>query len=198
MSACWRRYGVVAAASWLGTVRGVRVTSALASIISGGPRTTVKREWTAAVTLAVAAGLVRLVVAALVPVVPDEAYYWEGSRHLAAGYFDHPGAIAWLIRAGTLVAGPTPLGVRLGVTVAGTVATLAVLAWARRLGGDRAAWDAALAVVAMLLAVAVGLWALDHALETDRLGWWAVTGLAIGAGGCAKYTAVLIPITVAI
>jgi 4-amino-4-deoxy-L-arabinose transferase-like glycosyltransferase len=174
----------------------------------------VKREWTAAVTLAVAAGLVRLVVAALVPVVPDEAYYWEWSRHLAAGYFDHPGAIAWLIRAGTLVAGPTALGVRLGVTVAGTVATLAVLAWARRLGGDRAAWYAALAIVAMplagaglllatpdvplLLAVAVGLWALDHALETDRLAWWAVTGLAIGAGGCAKYTAVLIPITVAL
>ena len=32
----------------------------------------------------------RLVVAALVPLSPDEAYYWMWSRHLAGGYFDHP------------------------------------------------------------------------------------------------------------
>jgi len=37
---------------------------------------------------------VRLIIAALVPLHPDEAYYWEWSRHLAAGYFDHPPAIA--------------------------------------------------------------------------------------------------------
>jgi 4-amino-4-deoxy-L-arabinose transferase-like glycosyltransferase len=174
----------------------------------------VKRDWTAAVTLVVAAGLVRLVLAALVPIVPDEAYYWDWSRHLAAGYFDHPGGIALVIRAGTLVAGPTPLGLRLGVVLAGIGATLAVLAWARRLGGPRTAWYAALAIVTMplagaglllatpdvplLLTVAVGLWALDHALETDRLIWWAATGLALGAGGNAKYTAVLVPAAVAI
>jgi 4-amino-4-deoxy-L-arabinose transferase-like glycosyltransferase len=180
---------------------------------------TVKRagEWTAAVTLALAAGVVRLVLGALVPVVPDETYYWEWSRHLAAGYFDHPGAIAWLIRGGTIVGGTTPFGVRFLIIIAGVVATLAILAWARRLGGergDRAAWYAALAIVAMplagaglllatpdvplLLSVAVGLWALDHALESDRLVWWAMTGLALGAGGDAKYTAVLVPVAVAI
>ena len=40
-----------------------------------------------------------------VPLVPDETYYWEWSRHLAAGYFDHPPAIAWLVRAGTALVG---------------------------------------------------------------------------------------------
>ena len=56
-------------------------------------------EWRAAVGVVVVAGVVRLVLAAVVPLVPDEAYYWEWSRHLALGYFDHPAAIAWLIAA---------------------------------------------------------------------------------------------------
>ena len=57
--------------------------------------------------------VLRAVLAALLPLSADEAYYWLWSRHLAAGYFDHPPAIAWLIRAGTSLFGDTPLGVRL-------------------------------------------------------------------------------------
>jgi 4-amino-4-deoxy-L-arabinose transferase-like glycosyltransferase len=171
-------------------------------------------EFRAALLVVVAGGVVRLVLAGLVPLVPDETYYWEWSRHLALGYFDHPAAIAWLIGGGTLLGGVTALGVRLLVVVAGVVASVALLAWARRVGGERAALYAALAIVCMplagaglllatpdvplLLGVAVGLWALDHALESDRVAWWAVAGLAIGAAGDAKYTAVLVPVTVAI
>ena len=54
----------------------------------------------------------RAVFAALLPLSADEAYYWLWSQHPAWGYFDHPPMIAWLIRAGTLVLGDTPLGVR--------------------------------------------------------------------------------------
>jgi hypothetical protein len=61
--------------------------------------------------------LVRLLVAAGTPLFPDEAYYWEWSRRLAGGYFDHPPAVAWLIAGGTAIAGDTPLGVRLGTLV---------------------------------------------------------------------------------
>jgi 4-amino-4-deoxy-L-arabinose transferase-like glycosyltransferase len=55
----------------------------------------------------------RIVMAALLPLSADEAYYLLWSHHLQAGYFDHPPAIAFLIRAGTLIFGDTPLGVRL-------------------------------------------------------------------------------------
>ena len=170
------------------------------------------RDWTAAVWLAAAASVVRLVLAAVVPLVPDETYYWEWSRHLAAGYFDHPPGIALLIRAGTAVAGPTAFGVRFGVIVAGFLATLATLALARRLGGARAAWYAALVIVVMpmagaglllttpdvpmLLCVSAALWALDHALESDAIVWWIATGIAMGAALCSKYTAVLIAVAI--
>src|ERR1700744_485299 len=57
--------------------------------------------------------LVRLGVAAVAPLVPDEAYYWVWSHALAPGYLDHPPMVALWIRAGTCMAGQTALGVRL-------------------------------------------------------------------------------------
>src|ERR1700743_2364184 len=66
---------------------------------------------------------IRGVVAVFLPLSADEAYYWLWSRHLAAGYYDHPPAIAWLIRAGTLVFGATPFGVRIGGLILSLLAT---------------------------------------------------------------------------
>jgi 4-amino-4-deoxy-L-arabinose transferase-like glycosyltransferase len=146
--------------------------------------------------------------AAIVPIVPDEAYYWEWSRHLAAGYFDHPPAIALIIRAGTLIGGDTALGVRCVAVLIGTVATVAAVALAQRFGGVVAARRAAWAVLAMplagaglvlatpdvplLAALALGLLAVDHALASARpLVWWIAAGLALGCGLDSKYTAVL-------
>ncbi len=61
--------------------------------------------------IAVLAAL-RFVSGAVLPLSADEAYYWLWSKHLAAGYYDHPPAIAYLIRGGTAVFGDTPIGVR--------------------------------------------------------------------------------------
>ena len=40
--------------------------------------------------------VLRAVMAGLLPLTADEAYYWLWSQHLAWGYFDHPPMIAWL------------------------------------------------------------------------------------------------------
>ena len=52
----------------------------------------------------------RLVSATWTPLTFDEAYYWMWSKHLAFGYYDHPPAVAYVIRAGTMIAGDTELG----------------------------------------------------------------------------------------
>ena len=57
--------------------------------------------------------LLRLAVAASIPLAPDEAYYWVWSRALAPGYLDHPPMVALWIRAGTALLGHAALGVRL-------------------------------------------------------------------------------------
>ncbi|HEX3485962.1 MAG TPA: glycosyltransferase family 39 protein, partial [Micropepsaceae bacterium] len=56
--------------------------------------------------------VIRGIVAGLTPLSYDEAYYWLWSKHLAAGYYDHPPLIAYVIRAGTMLFGATSLGVR--------------------------------------------------------------------------------------
>src|SRR5471030_932777 len=44
--------------------------------------------------------------------VPDEAYYWLWSKHLAASYRDKGPGVAWTIALGTWLFGDTPFGVR--------------------------------------------------------------------------------------
>src|SRR3954467_3308571 len=71
--------------------------------------------------------------------VPDEAFYWVLSRHLAAGYLDHPPMVAYLIRAGTFLAGSTEAGVRFFAVVMAFGALLILLWLARRIIGNQRA-----------------------------------------------------------
>jgi len=66
--------------------------------------------------LLLAWGLANMVQAWGLTLDPDEAYYWMYSKHLAWGYFDHPPAIALLIRLTASWLGGE-LGVRLGVVL---------------------------------------------------------------------------------
>ena len=157
--------------------------------------------------------IVRLAAAALVPLAPDEAYYWEWSRRLAAGYLDHPSAIALFVRAGTLVLGATPLGVRIGSVIAGALASAVLVRLSGTLGGDRAMLRASVIIACMPLAQlglalatpdaplllfwSLALTALPAALRSGstpraRLLAWALLGLAVGCAVSTKYTAVLL------
>ena len=73
------------------------------------------------------------------PLAPDEAYYWQWSRHLDLGYYDQGPMIAWWIRAGTVVFGHTALGVRAGIVVAARAYATFVFLTARDLFGPRMA-----------------------------------------------------------
>jgi 4-amino-4-deoxy-L-arabinose transferase-like glycosyltransferase len=180
--------------------------------------------WRRAVAVVTAAALLRVVFGALIPVFPDETYYWEWSRRLAPGYFDHPGALALIIRLGALALAPfgdaaAVLGVRLGAIVCGWVAALATVAIARRLRGVDAALRCAIIISVLplaaaglilatpdsplLAATAVGLYCVVRALESEvssrsSLGWWLLTGLALGVAFSSKYTSIFLPVGVVI
>lgn len=181
-----------------------------------------RSAWRGALLVVGVATLVRLVFAARLPLYPDEAYYWEWSRRLAAGYFDHPPGIAYAIAAGMRLSGflgldPHPFAVRLVPVVCGLVASLAVVGIARRAGGDRAALYAAWIISSMPLAAtglvlatpdaplmaatAAGLYAVVRATQSPlrsgaSLLWWTAAGVALGAAFTSKYTSILLPVGV--
>ncbi len=181
------------------------------------PESDHRGPWAQASALVVAATLLRLALGASVPLVADEAYYWEWSRRLEFGYFDHPPAIAWLIAGGTRIFGDTSLGVRFFPILAGAVGCLAIVGMAERLAGAAAARFAALLTAVLPLsavglvlatpdaplfaAIAVTLLCLLMATEPgtaprEQLGWWLAAGFAVGVAMASKFTGILVPMAV--
>ena len=151
----------------------------------------------------------RLAAAALLPLSPDEAYYWVWGRTLQPGYLDHPPMVAIWIAAGTHLAGDGAFGIRLLGPLGLALASLALASGADALMPRlRPGKAAALLLNAMPLTTAgavlmtpdtplfvfwcLGLWALARLHATGNGWWW----LAFGAlGGCAllsKYTGALL------
>ena len=64
--------------------------------------------------------------------VPDEAYYWDWSRHHALGYYDQGPLVAYLIRATVSVFGVNEFGVRIGALVSSLGTILLAYSMARR------------------------------------------------------------------
>jgi 4-amino-4-deoxy-L-arabinose transferase-like glycosyltransferase len=144
--------------------------------------------------------------AAATPVSFDEAYYWLWSKHLAAGYYDHPPLIAFLIRAGTAVFGDSSIGVRVGAVLLSFASVWAVWRAGAILLYDRiGALIAALFFVVTpmtaiegavatpdapeMAAAAFLLYALARLKETGRGWWWIAAGIAGGFAALSKYTA---------
>jgi len=61
--------------------------------------------------------LLRLLMAATVPLLPQEAYYWAWSRFPDLSYFDHPPLASYMIWLTTAVVGSTVFGVKLAAVV---------------------------------------------------------------------------------
>jgi len=158
--------------------------------------------------------IVRLALAASLPLAPDEAYYWVWSRALAAGYFDHPPMVALWIRAGTWVVGDTVLGVRLLGPLSAALGSLALWDAANRLlPGGNAGLIAVLLVNATVLVGAgailatpdspllffwmLGLWAMARIIAGGSGAWWLAAGLFVGLAVASKYTAVLLGLGIA-
>jgi hypothetical protein len=159
--------------------------------------------------------LLRLAVAASLPLVPDEAYYWVWSRALAAGYPDHPPMVALWLRVGTMLAGDGALGVRLLSPLSVAIASLLLADAANRLLPDRRTGVRAAALLnATLLFGGVGvlmtpdtpllafwiacLWALARLIHGGNPRWWLAIGLFAGLAMASKYTAALLWLGIAV
>ena len=177
---------------------------------TGGP--TPERIWLTPVRAHVGLTLLfllRALAAMLLPLSADEAYYWLWSKHLEAGYYDHPPAIAFLIRAGTSLFGDTPGGVRAAGVLLSLAATWFVWQSARSLlkNEARALLAALLFNLTLMMGVellaatpdlpsivtaAAFLFCLARLQETEDGRWWLAAGVAAGLGLLSKYSALFL------
>ncbi|MEY4708778.1 MAG: hypothetical protein RJB58_2501 [Pseudomonadota bacterium] len=151
----------------------------------------------------------RAVMAAVLPLSADEAYYWLWSKRLAFGYYDHPPMIAWLIRAGTSLFGDTVLGVRFAGIVLSLPASWLVWQSAGLILKDakRAALAALLFNLTLMVSVemlaatpdmpsvvfaAAFVFFLAKVQQSGDGRWWLAVGIAGGLGLLSKYSALFL------
>ena len=148
--------------------------------------------------------VLRIIFSAQVELLPEEAYYWNYSRHLDIGYLDHPPLVAWLIRIGTSLFGDTEFGVRFGALCCGAATAFFVFRLTRTMLGEHSAL-LALGLAQILpffffsgtlmtpdapltAAWAASLYCLDRALIGGQSRAWIAAGLSMGVGLISKYT----------
>ena len=167
-------------------------------------------------------GLVHFALIARIGLSGDEAYYWEWSRHLAWGYYDHPPMVAWLIALGTTLFGNNEFGVRSAVVLMSIgilwfVYQLAVHYATRVLATNVhgpapqsvGLWSMALVAVIPLFSLggllstpdvpmvffwAASVWLLVRTVSHPQPHDWPLLGLALGLGMLSKYPMVLLPL----
>lgn len=107
--------------------------------------------------------VLKLLVAARLPLFVDEAFYWWEGRHPAAAYSDLPGLTAWLTRIGTALGGEHALALRAPFLLIAALLPLLVQRIAAREYGAQAGWQAACFALLLPLGGTLGLLALPDA-----------------------------------
>jgi hypothetical protein len=151
----------------------------------------------------------RLVLAATLPLLPEEAYYWSWSRHLDWSYFDHPPLASYSIALTTAVFGQTVFGIKFAALLWSLGWNLL---WARLIldmYGDRrlAFWSiAALNLTVLYQIFGVGptpdsplifawtgaIWSVWRASQSANARWWFAAGAFVGLSWLGKYSGVLL------
>ncbi|HOX06237.1 MAG TPA: glycosyltransferase family 39 protein [Planctomycetota bacterium] len=199
--------GWPAQAALLGAVAAAAVVNYLGSayFVFGSAQVSPALRWRmAALGVLAYAVILRLAYLGLPDLIPEEAYYWNYSRHIDLGYLDHPPMVAWIIWLNTAVLGHSELAVRIGAFGAWVVTAGFAFGLARNLFGKTTALCSVLLLAVLPFFFGTGFlmtpdaplaacWAgalffLERALLAGRpRAWWGV-GACIGLGLLSKYT----------
>lgn len=162
------------------------------------------------IAVAVLALIVKLALAAVIPLSADEAYYWVWTRHLDFGYYDHPPMVAWLLALGRPFES-FGYAVRFPAVILGHATIFVWLSMLKSFLPEkgRLAW------LALFLACPLtGLGGIVVTPDLPLLFFWSLSiffiyrlidsssgwlflglGAALGLGFCSKYQIVLLPLS---
>ncbi len=142
---------------------------------------------------------------------PDEAYYWDWSRHLSWGYYSKPPLIAWIIALSCKLFGTSTFTVRVPAAVLSVGSLIWLFLLTREMFGEKAGLFAVIfslltpgsCVLGFIMTIdpplmffwSLSLYLLWKAAEKESLFYWIATGIAAAFGLLAKQTMIaFIPI----
>ncbi len=108
--------------------------------------------------------LLKLAVAARLPLFVDEAFYWQEGQHPAAAYSDLPGLTAWLTRLGVELGGAHTLALRAPFLLVAALVPWWLARLTAREFGERAGWVAGCFGLLLPLSGTLGVLALPDAM----------------------------------
>ena len=155
--------------------------------------------------------LLSLITMAMLPLGPDEAYYWYWAKHPDLSYLDHPPLVAWIIALTTYICGDQDFYVRLGGFLLLWLGMGCGFATIRQLfpqAPKALAWEYLLVLnLTLLIPGATMIQTPDTPLfaswmlalyfgakivtAQDKFAWYGL-GIAVGLGLLSKYTMVLL------
>jgi len=150
--------------------------------------------------------IIKLALAAWLPLSSDEAYYWVWGQHPQLSYFDHPPMVGWLFAIGEWLPG-------FGQSVRWPAILLGHASWPiwyqilkPYLDAGRMNWFLTLVLFSPLLGLggmivtpdlpliffwSLSVWIFQWALRSSSAAAYAAFGAVLGAGFCSKYHMVL-------
>lgn len=152
----------------------------------------------------VVTALLRAILAGLLGLTEDEAYYRLWTLAPALSYYDHPPMATWMSVLTRAIAGDTALGLRLPSVLISLVGPLLLWRTAGILFGRRVAITTVTFSLVMPLLAVGGIiitpdapsvffwglvaWALAELHVSRNSNWWLAIGLFAGCGMISKYT----------
>ncbi|WP_186001754.1 glycosyltransferase family 39 protein [Corallococcus sp. Z5C101001] len=181
-------------------------------------RTSQARGWPWGLAATCGLILLRLAYAARVELAPQEAYYWQYTRHLDWSYLDHPPMCAWWMALSVRLLGDSQVALRLPAILSSAALSWVLYSLGKRLYSPAVGMLTAVAAnatvlfglgavvmtpdVPLVLFWAAALRVLCELVLPDgrgpgRFGWrWYLLGALCGGGLLSKYTAALLPLQV--
>jgi 4-amino-4-deoxy-L-arabinose transferase-like glycosyltransferase len=134
----------------------------------------------------------------------DETQYWSWSQHLALGYHSKPPMISWVIYFSSWLFGNSESAIRIFTPLTYFFSTLLIYGCGKQLYNSTIGFWSGVSVLLLpgaaysstiistdpllILFWCMALYAFINALQSRKIGWWIICGLAIGLGLLSKYT----------
>ena len=148
---------------------------------------------------------IKLILASVIPMSGDEAYFVLWANHLDFGYYDHPPMVGWFLHL-MLYLGSSEVILRLPSILTSTLIGIGIYRLLKPLDEDKAALIAMLFLVSplnilnvlvttdtpLILFAFFSLASLFKALQHNKMGWYALSGIFFGMAFLSKYFAVLL------